>query len=62
MAKATVIAKTKAKDSTKVKAKSKSAASSATLAKPRVVKNKVNVKKEVKNVSKKSLKSVVKKN
>jgi RNA polymerase primary sigma factor len=62
MAKATVIAKTKAKDSTKVKAKSKSAASSATLAKPRVVKNKVNVKKEMKNVSKKSLKSVVKKN
>ena len=62
MAKATVIAKTKAKDSTKVKAKSKSAASSATLAKPRVVKNKVNVKKEVKNVSKKSLKSIVKKN
>ncbi len=62
MAKATVIAKTKAKDSTKVKAKSKNAASSATLAKPRVVKNKVNVKKEVKNVSKKSLKSVVKKN
>ena len=62
MAKATVIAKTKAKDSTKVKAKSKSAASSATLAKPRVVKNKVNVKKEVKNVSKKSLKLVVKKN
>ena len=61
-AKATVIAKTKAKDSTKVKAKSKSAASSATLAKPRVVNNKVNVKKEVKNVSKKSLKSVVKKN
>jgi len=62
MAKATVIAKIKAKDSTKVKAKSKSAVSSATLAKPRVVKNKVNVKKEVKNVSKKSLKSVVKKN
>ena len=62
MAKATVIAKIKAKGSTKVKAKSKSAASSVTLAKPRVVKNKVNVKKEVKNVSKKSLKSVVKKN
>ena len=62
MAKATVIAKTKAKDSTKVRAKSKSAASTATLAKPRVVNNKVNVKKEVKNVSKKSLKSVVKKN
>ena len=70
MAKATVIAKskaktkapTKAKDSTKIKAKSKSAASSATLAKPRVVKSKVKVKKEVKSVSKKSLKSVVKKN
>ena len=70
MAKATVIAKskaktkakTKAKDSTKIKAKSKSAASSATLAKPRIVKSKVKAKKEVKSVSKKSLKSVVKKN
>ena len=62
MAKATAIAKTKAKDLTKVKAKSKSAASSATLAKSRVVKNKINVKKEVKKVSKKAIKSVLKKN
>ena len=61
MAKATVIAKTKAKDSTKVKAKSKSAASSVTLAKPRVVKNKVNVKKEAKSVSKKSIKKAISK-
>ena len=66
MAKATVIAKTKAKtkakDSTKIKAKSKSAASPATLAKPRAVKSKVKAKKEVKSSSKRSLKSVVKKN
>jgi len=62
MAKATVIAKTKAKDSTKIKARSKSAASPATLAKPRAVKSKVKAKKEVKSSSKRSLKSVVKKN
>jgi len=63
MAKATVItkakAKTQAKNPTKVKAKSKSVGSSATLAKPRVVKNKVNIKKEVKNISKKPSKLVV---
>ena len=60
MAKTTV--KAKEKDPTKVKAKNKSVVSTATLAKPRVVKNKVNLKKEVKSVSKKSLKSAVKKN
>ncbi len=54
-------AKTQTRNPTKVKAKSKSVASSATHTKPRVTKNKTNTKKEVKSISKKSLKAVVKK-
>ncbi len=55
------MAKTQARNPTKVKAKSKSVGSSATHTKPRVAKNKTNTKKEVKSISKKSLKAVVKK-
>ncbi len=55
------MAKTQARNPTKVKAKSKSVGSSATHTKPRVAKNKTNTKEEVKSISKKSLKAVVKK-
>jgi RNA polymerase primary sigma factor len=55
------MAKTQARNPTKVKAKNKSVGSSATHTKPRVAKNKTNTKKEVKSISKKSLKAVVKK-
>jgi RNA polymerase primary sigma factor len=55
------MAKTQARNPTKVKAKSKSVGSSATHTKPRVAKNRTNTKKEVKSISKKSLKAVVKK-
>jgi RNA polymerase primary sigma factor len=55
------MAKTQARNPTKVKAKSKSVGSSATHTKPRVAKNKTNTKKEVKSISKESLKAVVKK-
>ena len=53
------MAKTQARNPTKVKAKSKSVGSSATHTKPRAAKNKTNTKKEVKSLSKKSLKAVV---
>ncbi len=55
------MAKTQARNPTKVKAKSKSVGSSATHTKPRVAENKTNTKKEVKSISKESLKAVVKK-
>jgi RNA polymerase primary sigma factor len=55
------MAKTQARNPTKVKAKSKSVGSSAIHTKPRVAKNKTNTKKEVKSISNKSLKAVVKK-
>jgi RNA polymerase primary sigma factor len=55
------MAKTQARNPTKVKAKSKSVGSSAIHTKPRVAKNKTNTTDEVKSISKKSLKAVVKK-
>jgi RNA polymerase primary sigma factor len=55
------MAKTQARNPTKVKAKNKSVGSSATHTKPRVAKNRTNTKKEVKSISKKSLEAVAKK-
>ena len=54
-------AKTQTRNPTKVKAKSKTVGSSTTRTKSRVAKNKIKTKKEVKGVSRTSLKAVVKK-